>query len=91
MVRAYATTLAPGPDGCARIDPEAALRWMRAAGDKWSLAGRDTSEQRGNLLTAMANLARKGDLDKREGVASYWTWPARYEGAADPVLAGQGA
>lgn len=67
MVRAYAATLIPGPDGFARIDPEAALRWMRAAGGKWSLAGRDASEQRRNLLAAMANLARKGDLDKRKG------------------------
>jgi hypothetical protein len=55
MARAYAATLIRGPDGCARIDPEAALRWMRAAGGKCSVAGRDASEQRRNLLAAMAN------------------------------------
>lgn len=84
MVRAYAATLIPGPDGCARIDSEAALRWMRATGGKWSLAGRDASEQRRNLLAAMANLARKGDLDKREGAAIYRTWRPGYEGAPIP-------
>jgi hypothetical protein len=62
-----------------------------AGGGKWSLACRDTSEQRRNLLAAMANLARKGDLDKREGAASYWTWPPSYEGGPDPVIAGQDA
>ncbi len=86
MIRAYAVTLVPGEDGTARIDPEAALRFARRAGN-WSHAARAARQQRAYLLGAMALLAGKGDLDKREGVASYWTWPAGHEGGADPVIA----
>jgi hypothetical protein len=89
ILRAYAATLAPGGDSVARIDPDAALRFARAS--NWSHAARPVRQQRQHLMSAMAILARKGDLDKRDGVASYWTWPPGRGPGADPVIAGKGS
>jgi hypothetical protein len=86
MIRAYAVTLVPGEDGTARIDPQAALRFAMGVGN-WSHADRPARQQRAHLLGAMAVLASRGDLDKRD-VACYWTWPAGHDGGVDPIVAG---
>ena len=87
MIRAYAATLVPGQDGTAKIDPQAALRFASRAGN-WSHQDRPLRQQRSHLLGAMALLASRGDLDKRD-VASYWTWPAGHQGGVDPIVAGR--
>jgi hypothetical protein len=91
MIRAYAITLAPGRDGTARVDPDAALRFARL--NNWSHADRPVKQQREHLVGAMATLSRRGDLDKREGVACYHTWPDGHEGGpgVHPIIAGQGS
>jgi len=89
ILRAYAVTLTPGKDGTARIDPEAALRFARAG--NWSQTARPLGQQRAHLMGAMANLASRGHLDKREGVGNYWTWPPGHRAGrgVDPVVAGK--
>jgi hypothetical protein len=91
ILRAYAVTLAPGRDGTARIDPEAALQFARAS--NWSHKTARADKQRPLIMIALAHMARKGDLDKRKGVASYHTWPPGHKGGpgVDPVLAGKGS
>jgi hypothetical protein len=74
LIRAYAATLTPGPDGTAPIDPAAALRWLLASGT-WPHAGRPEREQRKLVMATLANLASKGHVRKAEGVASYRTHP----------------
>ncbi len=92
ILRAYAATLAPGRDGTARINPDAALQFARTSSN-WSHKTARADKPRPLIMIALANMARKGDLDKRPGVAKYHTWPPGHKGGprVDPVVAGKGS